>query len=425
MPGADVVPVSAKTGAGLDELRAALAARRGAGGSEPQSRRPLPALRRPRLHAARDRHGRDRNALDRLDRRRRHAAGRAGGPRRPCPQRPGARPRRRARRGRPARRRQPARRRAAPARRGDALVEPDGYPVELPARRRARRAGVDPDGARLHVHHGTARIPARLVRVGDATPSSGSRRPSSPRAATASCCGRRRRSAAAPCSTRPRRARDDADRLERRRGAATIRSPVHEPVRARRWTARHSASSQASCAPATGCSRRRGSTSCAPSLARRLAAADPLDPGIPPPTAPWAAAVEPLLGLERRGAKLYAPGATAVGATRRGRRTAREELEPRASSRCASTTGRWRRTSSARAASSASATASRERGRLRAGPAGAGGGVRARRRITLARLRDLLGTRRRSAQLLLERFDADGLTRRVGDERVLRRRATP
>ncbi|MGH3131820.1 MAG: SelB C-terminal domain-containing protein, partial [Gaiellaceae bacterium] len=44
-------------------------------------------------------------------------------------------------------------------------------------------------------------------------------------------------------------------------------------------------------------------------------------------------------------------------------------------------------------------------------------------RITLARFRDLLGASRRSAQLLLERFDADGLTRRIGDERVLRRRA--
>jgi selenocysteine-specific elongation factor len=41
--------------------------------------------------------------------------------------------------------------------------------------------------------------------------------------------------------------------------------------------------------------------------------------------------------------------------------------------------------------------------------------------ITLARFRDLLGISRRPAQLLLERFDADGLTRRVGDERVLRR----
>ena len=41
--------------------------------------------------------------------------------------------------------------------------------------------------------------------------------------------------------------------------------------------------------------------------------------------------------------------------------------------------------------------------------------------ITLARFRDLIGTSRKTAQLLLERFDADGVTRRVGNERVLRR----
>ena len=45
-------------------------------------------------------------------------------------------------------------------------------------------------------------------------------------------------------------------------------------------------------------------------------------------------------------------------------------------------------------------------------------------RIALARFRDLLGVGRKTAQLLLERFDADGLTRRVGDERVLRKRGT-
>jgi selenocysteine-specific elongation factor len=43
--------------------------------------------------------------------------------------------------------------------------------------------------------------------------------------------------------------------------------------------------------------------------------------------------------------------------------------------------------------------------------------------ITLARFRDLLEISRRPAQLLLERFDADGVTLRVGDERVLRRGA--
>ena len=45
--------------------------------------------------------------------------------------------------------------------------------------------------------------------------------------------------------------------------------------------------------------------------------------------------------------------------------------------------------------------------------------------ITLAGFRDALGASRKTAQLLLERYDADGLTRRVGDERVLRRVAKP
>ena len=44
-------------------------------------------------------------------------------------------------------------------------------------------------------------------------------------------------------------------------------------------------------------------------------------------------------------------------------------------------------------------------------------------RITLARFRDILGTSRKTAQMLLERFDADRVTLRVGEERVLRRSA--
>jgi selenocysteine-specific elongation factor len=49
--------------------------------------------------------------------------------------------------------------------------------------------------------------------------------------------------------------------------------------------------------------------------------------------------------------------------------------------------------------------------------------LEAAERITLARFRDLLDTSRKTSQLLLERFDADGVTRRIGDERVLRRAA--
>ena len=44
------------------------------------------------------------------------------------------------------------------------------------------------------------------------------------------------------------------------------------------------------------------------------------------------------------------------------------------------------------------------------------------RSITVAELRDELGTSRKFAQALLEHFDGAGLTRRLGDEHVLRRR---
>jgi selenocysteine-specific elongation factor len=42
--------------------------------------------------------------------------------------------------------------------------------------------------------------------------------------------------------------------------------------------------------------------------------------------------------------------------------------------------------------------------------------------VTLGRLRDELGTSRKYAQALLEHFDAEKLTLRRGDARVLRRR---
>ena len=69
------------------------------------------------------------------------------------------------------------------------------------------------------------------------------------------------------------------------------------------------------------------------SLERRLATADPLDPGIPPPPEPWAAAVVPLLGLERRGAKLYRPGAAAALGERAGAAAELARRARRASSR--------------------------------------------------------------------------------------------
>jgi len=150
------------------------------------------------------------------------------------------------------------------------------------------------------------------------------------------------------------------------------------------------------------------------------AAADPLDPGVDAPSAPWATAIVPLLGLERRGSRLYLPGATA---TIEGADELLAELEA---------TG----FTPLKVADAGLARALEQEGRLvRLGGEAVSAAAYERARellvedcaahgeITLARFRDLIGTGRRPAQLLLERFDADGVTRRIGDRRVLRRAA--
>ena len=129
------------------------------------------------------------------------------------------------------------------------------------------------------------------------------------------------------------------------------------------------------------------------------------------------------LGLERRGAKLYLPGATAALGARADAAAALEaqlgldpiKIDDAALARFLEETERLVRVGDGYAVS-ADAYA-RARSALVAECEAAG-------RISLARFRDLLGVGRKTAQLLLERFDADGLTRRVGDERVLRRRET-
>ena len=150
-------------------------------------------------------------------------------------------------------------------------------------------------------------------------------------------------------------------------------------------------------------------------LDRAIDAADPLDPGVPVPAAEWAKAVVPRLGLELRGAKLYRPGTAAALGEREEEAAALEAalgLEPvrvadPALARFLEDLGRLVRVGDGLAISPAAYE--QARGVLEDG-------------ITLARFRDALGVGRRTAQLYLERFDADGVTRRVGDARVLRRR---
>jgi hypothetical protein len=155
-------------------------------------------------------------------------------------------------------------------------------------------------------------------------------------------------------------------------------------------------------------------------LARR-AVDRPLDPGIPLaellPHEPWAPVILPLLHVERRQGKAFLPGAVAsVGAKADAASRLTSELadgdvvrvEDRELAAYLEDAGRLKRVGDGFAVSNDLY----ERGREALATISP---------ITLAGFRDALGISRRTAQLLLERFDADGVTRRVGDERVLRR----
>ena len=309
-------------------------------------------------------------------------------------------------------------------RRGDALVAPGAYPLSY--RLDVALDELEPiaDGARVHVHHGTAEHQARVVRAGEhwaqlrlasrAVAARGDRVVL--REGTTLGGGARAR----PDASAPRRsgalraARARRRRLPRpRAGARGLAELISAPRRT------------GSSGRANGSSPRTGSSELRADLRARIQAADPLDPGIPVPPEPWARDVLPLAGVERRGARLYLPGSR--GEPRRAGRRGRGARVP---------PGGVRLHADRRRGSWLAAYLEREGRVVRLGGGlaiGAAAYAEARAlavtecesegSITLARFRDLLGTGRKPAQLLLERFDAEGLTRRVGDERVLRRKA--
>ena len=309
-------------------------------------------------------------------------------------------------------------------RRGDALVAPGGYPVSYRLDLSLEELAPIRDGARVQVHLGTAHVPARVVRMGERW---AQLRLSSPvvaargdrvvlRAETTLGGG-------VVLDPAPPRHRD-AHRValvERGEISATVDAPV--PVE----SLRHVLSDEP-----TGLERagrwifsRAWIAELEKTLRGRLERADPLDPGIPLPAEPWAVDIVPLLPFERRGSKLYRPGAVAsLGAREHEAEALEQELaaaalratkvEDAELARHLESAGRLVRLGDGYAVG---LDAYEEAKRLLLVECGE------RRDITLARFRDLAGVGRRDAQLLLERFDADGLTRRVGDKRVLRRAA--
>ena len=279
-------------------------------------------------------------------------------------------------------------------RRGDALVTPGAYPASYRLDVVLEQLADLP--RRAHVHHGTADIPARIVHVGDrfaqlrlAEPVIAARGDHVILRAETTVAGGVVLDAAPPRHA-------SVERMEAvERGEVLLYAPAlvdGDWAWSREWL-----------------DELRGD------LERAIEAADPLDPGVPAPSEPWAKAVVPHLGLERRGAKLYRPGATAELGARAEAAAALEAqlgLEPvkvndGALARFLEEQGRLVRLGSEHAVS----VDAYERGRAILADG-----------ITLAQFRDALGVGRKAAQMYLERYDADGITRRVGDERILRRR---
>jgi len=308
--------------------------------------------------------------------------------------------------------------------RGDALVAPGAYRSSYRLDVVLEELAPVPDGSHVQALLGTAHAPARVVRAGE--------RYAQLRLAAPLLAARGDRVILRRETTLgggrvldpyPRRHRDPArlELLERGDVAATVHAPVLADSlrhltdgelrglgRAGPWVFSHAWLEELE-----------------QGLRERIAAADPLDPGTPVPAAPWAADVLPLLALERRGAKLYLPGAAPSLGPRAGEADELERELAEAGMRAVKVAdgelarflesqGRLVRLGDGYAIGAEAYQAARDVLLAEARAAG---------EITLARFRDLLGCGRRDAQLLLERFDADGVTRRVGDRRVLRRAA--
>jgi selenocysteine-specific elongation factor len=291
-------------------------------------------------------------------------------------------------------------------RRGDALVTPGSLRPSYRLDVALEELEPIADGARLQVHHGTAAVPARVVKAGAfaqlrlASPVVAARGDRVVLRETTTVGG------GTVLDPAPARHADPARFEEAERGETRIHAPMLVGGEWRfsdEWLAELQTA-----------------------LEQAIDQADPLDPGTPAPTEAWAKAVLARLPLERRGSLLYRAGTTGTLGSRAA------EAEALAAALAAAEPG------AAKTEDAELARFLERAGRLvRLGngwAVSARGYARARTlvldecaaagQISLSRFRDLAGCGRRDAQLLLERLDADGVTRRVGEARVLRRRSS-
>ena len=310
--------------------------------------------------------------------------------------------------------------------RGEALVTPGAYAVTYRLDVVLDELVPIGDNARVQVHLGTAHAPARVARIGDgfaqlrldaAVVAAGGDR--------VILRGETTLGGGTVLDPAPPRHRDAA-RLALL-AAGDVAATIHAPVRLD--SLRHVAGQELSGVEREGdwVFSNAWLAAFEDELRARIAAADPIDPGVPVPPDPWAPDLLARLPFERRGAKLYLPGAVATLA---GRAAEAEQLEAELLhagvgatkvdddelARFLEASGRLVRLGDGYAIGAEAFEVARDVVLVECAAEGG---------ITLARFRDLVGTGRRDAQLLLERLDADGVTRRVGERRVLRRAATP
>jgi selenocysteine-specific elongation factor len=328
----------------------------------------------------------------------------------------------------------------AALRRGDALVEAGSYPVSYRIDVQLEELEPIGDHVRLHVHHGTAEIPARLVRIGDrfaqlrlAEPVVSARGDRFVLRNSTTLGGGRILDPAPPRSSDSTR----LDLLAEDDPTSIVRALVNEPVR-RSELAAHGLLSPSQLDDGLAAVQQAGEWHFSEEWLEQTwreartrltlrAEAAPLDPALATGEllegAPWSDAILPLLELDVRQGKAYLPGAAAGLGERAAEAEALEAeladagftaiaVDDAELARFLEDEGRLVRVGDGLAVGVA---AYEDAKRAVVGECERAG------KITLAGFRDLLGISRRPAQLLLERFDADGLTRRVGDERVLRR----
>lgn len=326
--------------------------------------------------------------------------------------------------------------------RGDVLVSAGSYPSSYRLDVALEELRPIESGTQLQVHHGTSELQARLVRVGEryaqlrlAKPALAARGDRVVLRAGTTIGGGTVLDPAPPRRTDARR----LELLETGDPVAIARAAVHAPQTRETLEARGLLTPGELERGLSGLERadrwyfaRAWLDEIRSAVHERLARRArevPLDPGIPlagllPPAA-WASAVLGLLAVERRGGKAYLPGGVAsVGDAAEAAARVESELtaagldpvrvEDARLARYLEEQGRLVRLGDGLAVHAESFERARAALVEECERAGT---------IRLARFRDLLGTSRRTAQLLLERFDADGVTRRTGDERVLRRAA--